>query len=95
VGPLAVADAVARLDKGRRVRARRGVRAHVRTGGGGVEADLGDRVVTLPAGSADALRTLLGGGVVVVGELPELTVDEQVELVRRMLREGLVVPVEA
>jgi len=95
VGPLAVADAVARLDKGRRVRARLGVRAHVRTGGGRVEADLGDRVVTLPAGSADALRTLLGGGVVVVGELPELTVDEQVELVRRMLREGLVVPVEA
>jgi hypothetical protein len=31
----------------------------------------------------------------VVGELSELTVDEQVELVRRMLREGLVVPVEA
>jgi bifunctional lysine-specific demethylase and histidyl-hydroxylase NO66 len=95
VGPLAVADAVARLDKGWRVRARLGVRAHVRTGGGGVEADLGDRVVPLPAGSADAVRTLLGGGVVVVGELPELTVDEQVELVRRMLREGLVVPVEA
>jgi bifunctional lysine-specific demethylase and histidyl-hydroxylase NO66 len=95
VGPLAVADAAARLGKGWRVRARLGVRAHVRTGRGWVEADLGDRVVTLPVGSADLVRTLFRGGVVVVGELPELTVDEQVELVRRMLREGLVVPVEA
>jgi bifunctional lysine-specific demethylase and histidyl-hydroxylase NO66 len=95
LGPLAVADAVARLDKGSRVRARLGVRAHLRTGEGGVEADLGDRVVALPGGSADAVRVLLGGGVVVVGELPGLAVDEQVELVRRMLREGLVVPVEA
>ncbi|HSK25423.1 MAG TPA: cupin domain-containing protein [Jiangellales bacterium] len=95
LGPLAVAAAVASLDKGSRVRARLGVRASVRTEESGVVVDLGERQVSLPAGSEEAVRALLAGGPVGVGELPGLGVDEQVDLVRRVLREGLVVPVEA
>ena len=41
---------------------------------------------------AEALAALLGGGTHTVGDLPGLDADDQVVLVRRLLREGVLVP---
>jgi hypothetical protein len=45
-----------------------------------------------PTPVAPALEALLGGGTHVVGDLPGLPAADQVVLVRRLLREGVLVP---
>jgi bifunctional lysine-specific demethylase and histidyl-hydroxylase NO66 len=54
--------------------------------------ELPDREVTFPAFTAPALRALLGDQPVVVGSLPGMEEADQVVLVRRLLREGVLVP---
>ena len=54
--------------------------------------ELPDRRVTFPDTAGAALEALLGGGTHVVGELPGMPEADQVVLVRRLLREGVVVP---
>ncbi|WP_394347628.1 hypothetical protein [Verrucosispora sp. SN26_14.1] len=52
-----------------------------------------DRTVTLPAQCAAALRVLLAGSVVRVGDLPGLDDDaDRLTLTRRLLREAVLVP---
>jgi hypothetical protein len=58
-----------------------------------VVLDLGDRRISLPSSTESALKALLGGDPVAVSELPGLDPDDQVVLVRRLLREAVVVPV--
>lgn len=110
VGMLA-ADAAARaLSPDSCVRLRHGLVAHVEDGDPGrVELHLPDRTIDLPASTAAALKRLLAGHEVQVGELadvprpdevsnetPEgLDADDCVVLVRRLLREGALAPVPA
>ena len=58
----------------------------------GLVLELPDRRVTFPDAAGAALGALLGGGTHVVGELPDMPETDQVVLVRRLLREGVVVP---
>jgi hypothetical protein len=53
---------------------------------------LPDRTVTLPGGCHAAVTALLDGGVHRVGALPGLDSGDAVVLVRRLLRESIVVP---
>ena len=48
--------------------------------------------ITLPAVARSAIEVLLGGGDVVVGELPGLGDGDRLVLVRQLLREGFLVP---
>jgi hypothetical protein len=57
-----------------------------------VELPLGRLSVPRPA--VAALEVIATGAVVAVGQLPGLDAEGQVSLVRRLLREGVVVPVE-
>jgi hypothetical protein len=74
------------------VRRRIGLPHRLRAAGEKVELELPDREVTFPAFTETALRTLLGGEAVAVGSLAGMEEDDQVVLVRRLLREGVLVP---
>lgn len=61
-----------------------------------LSVELGDRTLHLPARLEPALRTLLAGGPLRVGDLGALLDPEgRKVLVQRLLREGLLVPAEA
>lgn len=62
---------------------------------GGLRLDLGDRVLHLPSAAGPSLRALLIGQPVAVGDLPALDDDSQVVLVRRLVREGMLMIVDA
>jgi hypothetical protein len=70
----------------------RGTRRHAERRGRRLVLELPDRRVTFPDTVGAALGALLGGGTHVVGELPDMPETDQVVLVRRLLREGVVVP---
>jgi len=93
LAPLAQAAAIRELAPGSVVRAREHVRHQLSTVGDRVVLELADRTVSLPAAVRPAVELLLGGASVTVGELPGLDPDECLVLVRRMLREAVVVPV--
>ena len=57
-----------------------------------VVLELPDREIALPAFTGPAVRALLSGDPVPVGSLPEMEEADQIVLVRRLLREGVVVP---
>ncbi|MFI5954943.1 cupin domain-containing protein [Cryptosporangium sp. NPDC051539] len=88
VAPLAQAAFVAGLGPDSVVRLRR----HLRCVWDGSVLRLPDRTLTLPPITTAAVKTLLTGAPVRVAELPDLDADDQVVLVRRLLREGLCVP---
>ena len=56
---------------------------------GRIAVDLGDRTVELPPAAASSLDRLLQGGPVTVGELPGIDAEGQLVLVRRLVREGM------
>ena len=58
---------------------------------GRLRLDLGDRVLHLPPVARPALEVLLEGAVVVLGDLPELDEESRLVLVRRLVREGMLV----
>lgn len=95
IAPLAQLAAAAGLVGTDRIRLREGLRPRL--------TDRGDRVVLwavdssleLPAVVRPALQQLLSGGPVTVADLPGLDADEQLVLARRLLREGLAVPLAA
>ncbi|WP_380169171.1 cupin domain-containing protein [Jannaschia sp. R86511] len=93
LAPLAQAAAVASVGAGTVVRARVGLRTVLRDAGEGLRLVLPDRSIDWPDRVRASLQVLLGGDDVVVGELPDLAGDDAVQLVRRLLREGVVVPV--
>lgn len=97
LAPLAQAAAVGSVGPTTVVRRRGGLRAVVRPArpgnGGGLVLVLPDRRLDVPADAADALQVLLSGDDVTVGALPGPDPDACTALVRRLLREGVVVPV--
>jgi hypothetical protein len=60
--------------------------------GGLVVLELADREIALPPATAPALHALLGGRMWEVGSLPDMDEADQLVLVRRLLREGVLVP---
>jgi hypothetical protein len=93
LGPLAQAAAVSGVDGSTRVRLRRGLRHAVRSTSDRIVLELADRTLSLPATTAAAVRAVLTGDEIAVGELPDLEAADQVTLVRRLLREAVLVPV--
>ncbi|MFC5382576.1 cupin domain-containing protein [Aquipuribacter nitratireducens] len=92
LAPLAQAAAVRTTDAATRVRLRPGLRHVLREDTDEVVVVTGDRRLAVPARAGDAVRTLLSGATVSAAGLPGLGVDDAVDLVRRLLRDGLVVP---
>lgn len=92
VSPLAHTAFTGELSAGDAVRRRAGLRYRLREDADRVVLELPDRTMTLPAATVGALRTLLDGPAVTVGELPGLDSADQLVLVRRLLREGVLVP---
>lgn len=96
VRPVATAAFVERLGRGDAVRLRVGLGCRlVDTDEGGVALELPDRTLNLPAHTRTALRALFEAGAAVVGDLPDMPEPDQVVLVARLLREGVVVPAPA
>jgi cupin superfamily protein len=92
VGPLAAAAFAAGLSPGDTVRVRAGLAMRVVERGGSVDLELPDRALTLPAATLTALRAVLEPGRHDVGSLPGMDQADQLVLVRRLLREGVLVP---
>jgi len=92
LGVLATTAFAEGLAPGDVVRLRVGLRHRLREAGEKVVLELPDREVGFPAFTGPALRVLLGGVPVPVGSLPGMEEDDQVVLVRRLLREGVLVP---
>ncbi|MGH4019286.1 MAG: cupin, partial [Pseudonocardiaceae bacterium] len=79
------------LSAGDEVRRRAGLRHRLHAGHGQLTLELPDRTITLPPATADALAVLLDGRTVTVGALPGLDEADALVLVRRLLREGVLV----
>ncbi|GGS26452.1 hypothetical protein GCM10010171_19950 [Actinokineospora fastidiosa] len=93
LAPLAQAAAATTADVGTAVVVRPGLRHRMSVGDERVWLEIpGDRL-DLPASTAPALAALLDGRRV-IGDLPGLPAADQVVLVRRLLREGVVVVAE-
>ena len=93
VSPLAQARAVASLEADGLVRLRKHLRYTVASGADdAVVLRLPDRTLTLPAITASAMKTVFTGAPVRASDLPGLDTDDGLVLLRRLLREGLVVP---
>jgi hypothetical protein len=95
IRPLAQITAMAGLDAHTVLAPRGNLRWRLTAGeSGSVVLKLVDRTITVPAHCEPALRALLVGPSIRVGDLPELPAADQVTLARRMLREAVVVPAE-
>ncbi len=92
VGPLAAAAFAEGLSPGDAVRRREGLPLRVVERGGSAVLELPDRTVTLPAATVSALRAVVEPGAHTVGSLPGMDEADQVVMVRRLLREGVLVP---
>lgn len=91
VRPVAVATFAEGLAAGDRVRLRDGLRFRLAVPDG-VVLELPDRTVRLPAGTEQSVRAVLSPEPSTVGSLPGLDDADQLVLVRRLLREGVLVP---
>jgi ribosomal protein L16 Arg81 hydroxylase len=92
IAPLAQLSAVEALAADSALRMRRALRCTVVRDEAGLRLRLLDRAVSLPVAADAAIKAILGGEPFTAGELPGLDAGEQLDLVRRLLREGLVVP---
>ena len=92
VRPLATLDAMANPTT-RRVRLRRGLIATVSDEAGRVHLHLSGRTITFPAICSAAVHHLVDGGEADVTSLPGLDDADSTVLIRRLLREAVVVPV--
>ena len=88
---LATAAAVRALEPSTAVRPRAGLGVTVSVDGGSAVLRAGGRTLTMPAFTEPALRRLLAGPCT-PGELPDLDEESALVLVRRLLREGIVLP---
>lgn len=91
VPPLATAAALAVLDAGSVLRVRRALRHTVELDGDDLLLRLHDRTLRLPATTAKAVRALLDGERLRVGDLPGMDADDALVLARRLVREAVVV----
>jgi hypothetical protein len=95
LAPLAQVAAVESVAAGTRVEVRPGLRFRLDTAGDRVLLAVpGDRL-SLPVSTAPALAALLSGDPCVVGQIAGSSVADQIVLVRRLLREGILVPMGA
>jgi ribosomal protein L16 Arg81 hydroxylase len=92
VAPLAQAAAVADLDQQSAVQRRPQLRHRLEASGDTVVLQLADRQIRFPAVTEPALKALLSGRPVRVGELAGLDADDRLVLVRRLLWEAVCVP---
>jgi bifunctional lysine-specific demethylase and histidyl-hydroxylase NO66 len=93
IAPLAQLDFAAALAAGDEITVREGLRwLLVDDGPEHVTLRLTGRTLRFPSYCAAAVRMALGGGPLAVADLPLDTLDDQLVLARRLLREGLVVP---
>jgi hypothetical protein len=90
LGPLEQAAALAALGPSSTVVVRRHLRSQLVVDDQ-VRLRTFDRTITLPLATAKSLRTLLDGEPVRVSELPDLEPVDAVDLVRRLVREGVLV----
>ncbi|MGR0319840.1 cupin domain-containing protein [Agromyces sp. ZXT2-3] len=91
LAPLATLDAIEALDAATRVRWRRSLPVRITTADGRVRIVARTKTLSLPVEAEAAIRRLATGDVVTPGELPGLDVESAVVVVRRLLREGIVV----
>ncbi|GAA4912346.1 cupin superfamily protein [Actinomycetospora succinea] len=96
VAPLVQAAAATSADAATTVRLRRGLHHRLRPADAGddgsVVLELADRTLTLPADTRAACERLLDGRPATAGELPGLDPEDGAVVVRRLLKEGVVVP---
>lgn len=92
IGPLSQAAAIDSLDAGSVVRLRPHLRHRMRRSADRVFLELSDRTISLPASTEPALEVLLSGPPVTVADLPALDPADAQVLVRRLLREAVLVP---
>jgi hypothetical protein len=92
IRPLAQAAAIGTVDRDTIVAPRAGLRWRLRPEVGEVILELPDRTVRFPGFCGPAVRAVLAAGTVRVGDLPDLDGEDQVVLVRRLLREAVAVP---
>jgi hypothetical protein len=88
--PLAHAASIASLAIGTTVRLRKGLRCRV-VPGDPVVLQLPDRTITFPPTTTAAVTELTSGKDCKVGNLPNLTPEDQLVLVRRLLTEAVLV----
>ncbi|MFI0798003.1 cupin domain-containing protein [Amycolatopsis lurida] len=90
LAPVATARFVLGLGDGDRVRRREGLRFRIGdTADGRIVLELPDRRLSLPSATSAALTALLDGRTWRLGEIPGLDRADQLVLVRRLLREGV------
>ena len=95
IRPLAQTAAVATLDADTVLAPRRGLRWRMTAAASGrISLQLPDRTLTLPSTCEPAIRALLAGSRIRVGDLPGLAADDRLTLARRLLREAVAVPAE-
>ncbi|WP_410653789.1 cupin domain-containing protein [Amycolatopsis sp. cmx-4-54] len=94
--PIATAKLVLNVGEGDPVRRRQRLRFRIRNPENGrVVLELPDRDLTLPDSTSTALTALLDGKTWHVGQIPGLDLADQVVLVRRLLREGVLLAATA
>ncbi|MEJ3406051.1 cupin domain-containing protein [Rathayibacter sp. YIM 133350] len=91
MSPLATLDAIAALGAASVVRWRGSLPARLDEQGDRVRLSARGRSLALPVEAVEALRALVSGEPVAVGELPGLDLESAIVVVRRLLREGFVV----
>jgi lysine-specific demethylase/histidyl-hydroxylase NO66 len=92
IRPLAQRAAATSAGPETPVRRRDALTARVHTSNGRVVLDLPDRQITLPVNTAQAITALLSGQPQQAGSLPGLDAADGVVVVRRLLREAVLVP---
>jgi bifunctional lysine-specific demethylase and histidyl-hydroxylase NO66 len=92
LGPLAQLAAAAALEPDTPLRMRRGLRCGTERRDAGLRLRLLGRTLDLPAAAENAVKAVLAGQVLTPASLPGLPADEQLELARRLLRAGVLVP---
>ena len=93
IGPLAQAAAASTVDADTQVRLRGRLAHRLKSTSDRIVLELPDRTLSLPAATEPAVKALLSGEILAVGALPGLDAADQITLVRRLLREAVVVPV--
>ncbi|MGC4959842.1 cupin domain-containing protein [Gordonia sp. DT101] len=94
VRPLRTIGIIADLDAATRVCWRHGLVGSVSRAGERVELRLRGRTISFPGYCADALYMVARGDVVHAGALPGLDTADGIVLIRRLLREAVLVPAE-
>jgi lysine-specific demethylase/histidyl-hydroxylase NO66 len=93
LAPLAALDAAATLTSSSGLRLRHGLRVRLTRCPDELRLTHIDTTITVPVAADAALKAVLSGVVLTPADLPGLDPAEQLVLARRLLREGILVPV--